>query len=115
MYKSVKPCLHGCDAHSAGKIGNPDQGRCTWIKGDVTFESLRQVCIEPASRVFVGAEPPRGGLIGETVQSVKITNAVWMVPPEISLNSGMIAIIGARGSGKTALADALAVGGYSMS
>lgn len=114
-YKSVKPCLHGCDAHSLERVGQPDENRLCWVKGDVTFESLRQACIEPAGRAYVGPEPPRGGFVGETVERVKLTNAPWMVPPEIAINPGMVAIIGARGSGKTALADAIAVGAYSMS
>lgn len=114
QYKSLKPCLHGSDAHASEKIGMPDLNRYSWIKGDVTFESLRQACLEPVGRAYVGDQPPRGGLVGETVQSLKVTNAPWMVPPEIHLNSGLVAIIGARGSGKTALADALAVGAYSM-
>lgn len=114
-FRSLKPCIHGCDAHSADKLGKPDSDRFCWIKGDVTFESLRQACIEPEERVFVGQAPPRGGLIGQTIASMRVTNAPWMIPNELPLNPGLVAIIGARGSGKTALADFLAVGSYSMS
>lgn len=115
-YKSLKPCLHGSDAHRLDKVGMPDiPERLTWIKGDVTFESLRQACIEPAERVHIGSEPPRGSLPGQTITSLRITNATWMVPNELKLNPGLVAIIGARGSGKTALADFLAVGSYAMS
>lgn len=114
-YKSLKPCIHGCDAHDPGKIGMPDNDRYCWIKGDVTFETLRQACIEPEERAYVGLTPPRGGLVGQTVTSLRVTNAPWMIPSELPLNPGLVAIIGARGSGKTALADFLAVGSYSMS
>jgi ABC-type lipoprotein export system ATPase subunit len=115
-YKSLKPCLHGSDAHRLDKVGLPEiPERLTWIKGDVTFESLRQACIEPAERVHIGSEPPRGSLPGQTITSLRITNATWMVPKELKLNAGLVAIIGARGSGKTALADFLAVGSYAMS
>lgn len=114
-YGGIKPCIHGSDAHSLEKVGKPDEDRCCWIKGDVTFETLRQVCLEPESRVHIGPEPPRGGLVGQTVTSLKVTNANWMVPTSLGLNPGLIAIIGARGSGKTALADFVAVGAFSMS
>ncbi|MBI5707270.1 MAG: hypothetical protein HZC36_09815 [Armatimonadetes bacterium] len=114
-YRSLKPCIHGCDAHSVDKLGVPDEGRLCWIKGDVTFESLRQACIEPEERAFIGSVPPRGGLVGQTITSLRVTNVPWMIPNELPLNPGLVAIIGARGSGKTALADFMAVGSYSMS
>lgn len=114
-YRTLKPCIHGCDAHSADKVGKPDGDRYCWIKGDVTFETLKQTCIEPEERAFVGKAPPRGGLVGQTISNLSVTNATWMVPNELPLNPGLVAIIGARGSGKTALADFLAVGSYSMS
>lgn len=114
-YSGLKPCLHGSDSHSLEKVGKPDQDRFTWIKGDVTFETLRQACIEPEERAYVGSKPPMGGPPGQTMTSVAVTNAPWMVPNEVQLNPGLIAIIGARGSGKTALADVLAVGAYAMS
>ena len=37
-------------------------------------------------------------------------DADWAATPEIPLNPGLVAIIGARGSGKTALADVIAAG-----
>jgi ABC-type phosphate/phosphonate transport system ATPase subunit len=36
-------------------------------------------------------------------------------PDVIPINAGMVAIIGARGSGKTALADLIATGGFGVS
>ncbi|WP_239236837.1 TrlF family AAA-like ATPase [Candidatus Nitrotoga sp. BS] len=111
----MKPCLHGSDAHVMGRVGVPDAQRLCWIKGDLTFESLRQACIEPESRVHIGAQSPRGSLAGHTIQSVRVSNALWMIPANIPLNPGLIAIIGARGSGKTALADLIAAGGFAVS
>ena len=43
-----KPCLHGCDAHELAKVGKPTNDLFTWIKGDITFEALRQAVLEPA-------------------------------------------------------------------
>lgn len=110
-----KPCLHGSDAHDASRVGQPDQTRRCWIKGDLTFETLRQACIEPGDRVYIGAEPPRGALQGHTINTVSVTNAPWLSRDSIDLNPGLVAVIGARGSGKTALADVIAAGGFSLS
>ncbi|MDG0835747.1 hypothetical protein EXH51_23745 [Pelomonas saccharophila] len=49
------------------------------------------------------------------IRSVSVSNAPWMSPASIELNPGLIAIIGARGSGKTALADFIAMGGCAAS
>jgi hypothetical protein len=46
----------------------------------------------------------------QVISQVKIVNANWAATPEIPLNAGLVAIIGARGSGKTALADVIATG-----
>jgi len=107
---SLKPCLHGSDAHANEGVGNPDGNRYTWIKGDITFESLRQACIEPENRAFIGGAEPTNGLPSRTLKSIKVHQAPWMTPDEHMLNSGLVAIIGARGSGKTALADMIAAG-----
>ena len=110
-----KPCLHGSDAHRHEKVGNPDLDRFCWIKGDLAFESLRQACIEPEGRAFVGSEPPRGALPSQTIDQVQVSNAPWLTTDHVPLNPGLIAIIGARGSGKTALADLIAAGAYALS
>jgi hypothetical protein len=115
QYNGRKPCLHGSDAHSLAKAGQPDGDRRCWIKGDLTFDSLRQTCIEPEERVFIGAEPPRGALDSHTINSVAVTNAPWIRNDAVELNAGLVAVIGARGSGKTALADLIAAGGFALS
>lgn len=115
QYNGCKPCLHGSDAHSLAKAGQPDGDRRCWIKGDLTFDSLRQTCIEPEERVFIGAEPPRGALDSHTIGSVSVTNAPWIANGAIDLNAGLVAVVGARGSGKTALADLIAAGGLALS
>ena len=54
---SLKPCIHGCDAHENIKIFTPDLDRLCWIKADPTFEGLKQILIEPLERVFIGETP----------------------------------------------------------
>lgn len=115
LYAGPKPCIHGSDAHSLEAVGNPSLDRKTWIKGDPCFETLKQVCIEPETRVYIGSSPPSGPLASQTVTSVSVNNAPWFSNSTIALNGGLVAIIGARGSGKTALADMIAAGGNSLS
>ncbi len=113
-YRSLKPCLHGSDAHREESVGAPDGDRYCWIKGDATFECLRQAVIEPEERVWIGAMPPATGLMSMTVSEVETSSTPWLTTPHIRLNPGLVAIIGARGSGKTALADILAAGAHSF-
>lgn len=110
----VKPCLHGSDAHDHAKVGKPEMDRFCWLKGAPTFETLRQACMNPNGRAFVGKEPPYGALPSNAIRTVSISNAPWISPSSIELNPGLIAIIGARGSGKTALADFIAMGGLGV-
>ena len=114
-WNGVKPCLHGSDAHGHAKVGKPALDRLCWLKGAPVFETLRQTCLNPDGRAFVGKEPPRGALPSNAIRSVSVSEAPWMSPPAIDLNPGLIAIIGARGSGKTALADFVAMGGCAVS
>lgn len=110
----VKPCLHGSDAHDHAKVGKPAMDRLCWLKGAPTFETLRQACMNPDGRAYIGKEPPCGALPSNAIRTVSVSNAPWMSPSSIGLNPGLIAIIGARGSGKTALADFIAMGGLGV-
>ena len=44
---SLKPCIHGSDAHTEEKLFEPDEQRYCWIKADPTFEGLKQIIYEP--------------------------------------------------------------------
>lgn len=109
-YDGCKPCLHGSDSHDQGAVGQPDNNQFSWIKGALEFDALRQACIDPEGRCYVGEMPPRAAMPSQVISHVKIENANWATTAEIPLNSGLVAIIGARGSGKTALADMIAAG-----
>lgn len=113
-YNGCKPCLHGSDSHHPNTVGQPNDNRFSWIKGGLEFDSLRQVCIDPEGRAFVGPEPPSYAMSSQVISHLSIANATWAQTPKIPLNSGLIAIIGARGSGKTALADMIAAGSDSI-
>jgi ABC-type cobalamin/Fe3+-siderophores transport system ATPase subunit len=109
-YGGCKPCLHGSDAHDIATIGRPAEDRFSWVKGALTFDALHQACIDPDGRAYVGTEPPKAAMPSQVISSVLIENAPWVATESIPLNSGLVAIIGARGSGKTALADMIAAG-----
>ena len=109
-YRGLKPCLHGSDAHRIEDVATPFGDRFSWIKGGLEFDALRQACIDPRGRAYVGLEPPASATPSQVVSSVQIQDAPWLKTPTIPLNAGLVAIIGARGSGKTALADMIAAG-----
>lgn len=121
-FKSFKPCIHGSDAHEFDKIFKPDENRFTWIKADPCFQGLLQVLNEPRNRVHIGEAPesltrtkkkPHQYIdrirIDKTSEST--TDAEWFSKIDIPLNSGLVSIIGNKGSGKSALADIIALTG----
>jgi ABC-type lipoprotein export system ATPase subunit len=114
-YNGIKPCLHGSDAHRPDRVAAPDQDRRCWLKGDLKFETLRQACLEPEIRVFVGTSAPPGPKPSQIISEVAVGGASFLTQPTIPLNPGLVGIIGARGSGKTALADLIAVGAEAFS
>lgn len=107
--KPKRACLHGSDAHFIERVLNPVGTRRCWIRGDATFESLRQTVMEPERRAFIGPEPPRDAAEGYVIQSLQLANAPWIDNTELTLNDGLVTVIGAKGSGKTALADLIAL------
>jgi len=109
-YDGCKPCLHGSDSHDHNSVGQPIDNRFSWIKGALEFDALRQACIDPEGRAYVGEQPPRSAMPSQVISHVRIDDADWAATPDIPLNPGLVAVIGARGSGKTALADVIAAG-----
>ena len=103
------------DAHKTTEIGR----NYTWIKADPTFEGLRQVMKEPASRVLIGDRPALlqrlelnptkyfKHLVVEPEDNYDGKNGKWFENVHIELNPELIAIIGNKGSGKSAIADIL--------
>lgn len=108
-YGGLKLCLHGSDAHEKAKLGRPDKDRFCWLKGDPIFDTLWQAMLAPERRANIGAASPAAGQHGR-IDGVTIGDNNWFTPGTVPLNTGLVAIIGPRGSGKTALADLVAVG-----
>jgi ABC-type lipoprotein export system ATPase subunit len=109
-YGSVKPCIHGSDAHCEAKMFKPDMDRFCWIKADPTFDGLRQILCEPRLRVHIGKEAPTTCDKSKAIAAASFRDAgSWFTQPEVQLNPGLVAIVGEKGSGKTALVDAIAI------
>lgn len=112
-YRFLKPCLHGSDAHTTERV-SPDLKRLCWIKGDPIFESLRQAVLEPETRVWIGEAPPVHRMPSIWIDNINTQETPWLTKSGIKLNNGLVAIIGARGSGKTALVDVIARGAQAI-
>ncbi|WP_339907167.1 TrlF family AAA-like ATPase [Symmachiella dynata] len=119
-----KPVFSGSDAHCIADYGNYPSNRTTWLKAQPTFKGLQQVCNEPALRCHIGETPKKLGHVQQNPTKYLKTLALkkcegsmfdehWFDGKEILLNPGLIAIIGNKGSGKSALADILALAGNS--
>jgi ABC-type lipoprotein export system ATPase subunit len=116
--------VSGSDAHSYADYGKFPSDKITWIKADPTFLGLLQAIKEPAKRSFIGKCPDK---VREVVQNktfyidrVNVTknagssvNEHWLTDCDIPLNTDLVAIIGNKGSGKSALADIIALLGNS--
>ena len=116
--------VSGSDAHSFNEYGKFPHDKKTWIKADPTFFGLLQSIKEPAKRSFIGQTPSKMEEVLQNktfyINSVKVTKNVdspisdhWLADCNIPLNTDLVAIIGNKGSGKSALADIIALLGNS--
>ncbi|MCU0442107.1 MAG: hypothetical protein MUE96_06890 [Bacteroidia bacterium] len=101
---TLKPCYHGCDAHSNDKIFKPDGNRFCWIKADPTFEGLKQTLYEPEDRVKIQALQPdikNDRYVISELQFIDSGNLFGN--QKIELNENLNSIIGGKSSGKSLL------------
>lgn len=110
------------DSRSLQDIGKADEkGFSTWVKADTTFKGLKEVLIEN-DRIEVTDEPKLLKRVKANktkfLKSLKVNKTVdatlddiWFDDFQIELNSGLIAIIGNKGSGKSAIADIMGLCG----
>ncbi|MBU2466530.1 MAG: hypothetical protein KJ615_09330, partial [Bacteroidetes bacterium] len=117
-YGSLKPCIHGSDAHNLSDVCKPDENRYTWIKADTTFEGLRQIIYEPLERVSIQEKNPQCEFAKPFFSDVKIEKDIDVFTEEtikfksqtLKLNPNLVTIIGGRGEGKSVLIDYFANG-----
>jgi len=102
------------------RIGNAN----TWLKSSPSFGGLQQALAEFDQRVFVGEEPPELTRVREHpsryIKRIRIEKVAgsqlpdsWFGTTELPFNSGLVVIIGNRGSGKSALAECIGLAGQS--
>lgn len=106
---SLKPCIHGSDAHTEESLFCPDNNNFCWIKSDPTFEGLKQILYEP----FPGERVKISSVIPDKKDDYKIISKIYFedssdFPDEIIFNQNLCSIIGSRSSGKSALLNYLA-------
>ncbi len=123
-----KPCIKGSDSHHVndviGKLkdkhSKPTNKHC-WVKADPTFAGLRQIINEPEDRVYIGSVPPKLEEVRRSPTRFLSSIHIRKTPSAdlddnwfdcvVPLNCDMVAIIGDKGTGKSALADVLGLVG----
>lgn len=115
VFKQIarKPLVMCSDCHSPKEYTPKEK---LWIKAELTFEGLKQCLYQPQERVFIGNMPPVLDRVGKNKQSnISSISCSRIEKPinkdcdwfdfSIPLNPSMVAIIGNKGSGKSAFSD----------
>lgn len=122
-FRSIKPCIWGSDAHDFATLFNPVNDRFCWIKADTTFEGLKHSLIEPEARIFIGERPFSQIRVElnstKYIKELKINKLASSTLEEkwfgdsirIPINTDLVAIIGNKGNGKSAIADIIGLVG----
>lgn len=85
-----------------------------WIKADTTFEGLKYAINDPENRIFIGDIPEKEKIVNYnktkyikelTIKKVKKDSKDIWFNNQLVFNKDLIAIIGNKGNGKSALAD----------
>ena len=124
--QNVNDRLLDCsDAHSFSDSAQKDRiGNCsTWIKADTTFDGLKHALKEFDARVHVGDEPQKMKTVRSNktkyIRAVRLQKKpnssegeLWF-DDLVPINTDLVAVIGRKGSGKSAFTDAVGLLGNS--
>lgn len=115
------PSITASDAHSSDEIGRSP----IWIKADPSFEGLKQALREPLNRIYFGDKPEVIDRYDKNpemfIKQMRVTTILGKVlkdkwfsnVPVIPFNAELVAIIGNKGHGKSAITDFLGLAGRS--
>lgn len=114
-----KPLIICSDNHEPENYVKDHRNIWLWIKADTTFEGLKQILQEPNDRVYIGSEPPVFSNINSNKTKYIDKLSIKPIPEysnnygkwfdnDIELNKELVAIIGNKGNGKSAIADIIA-------
>ncbi len=118
-----KLVVSGSDAHRIEDYCIFPGNKKTWLKAEPTFRGLRQAMVEPESRCFVGEMPSKLKVVNS--KSTKFVSKVSVKKESdskldedwfdnvVNFNPELVAIIGNKGSGKSALGDIVGLLGNS--
>lgn len=98
-----RPSIIASDAHTVSEVGD----KFVWIKGDTSFEGLKQVLCEPSERVRIQDTIPEVKSSYQIIKSVEINHEDFG-KQILPLNSNLNCIIGGRSSGKSILLGCIA-------
>lgn len=114
--KYQKPCLICSDNHN---INDYAPKGLLWIKSNPTFEGLRQALCHYEQRICLDDEPKKFNIVRsnlrkyiDSVSIEKTSNADdhhWFDIKDLKISNALTVIIGNKGSGKSALADIIAL------
>ena len=106
-YGSLKPCIHGSDAHTNDRLFRPESDRFCWIKADPTFNGFLQILYEPEARVRISPFKPEEKKSYQVIDYVKIDDKNFSDKP-IYFNDSLTCIIGGKSTGKSILLNNIA-------
>lgn len=96
----AKPLFQSSDAHRLDKIGE----KFSWVKGNPSFETLRQVVVDYENRILIQERNPSENKNSSPelfIDSVEYKQAGKIY--EIYFNKNINSVIGKRGAGKSVL------------
>lgn len=109
-----KPLILCSDNHNALDFSIKS---AMWFRADPTFRGLLMALHEPRGRIYIGDRPPELTRVEQNktkyIKGVSFQRLATAPPSEkwfsgkIEFNSGLVAIVGNKGSGKSALSDVL--------